>query len=153
MIKFFTGLCMRNFIPDGTFRHPDFIIVRRDPVSKYVIDILEPHRPDLDDNLGKAKGFAEYARQTSDLDTLFHLLRVEPELFPVNGNCACLPHPRQFDAFGETVDNYYVHNLFTTTDTDVDRQFRIAESKLGNEGIGNIYGNKYEPISRCRLLM
>ena len=21
MIKFFTGLCMRNFIPDGTFRH------------------------------------------------------------------------------------------------------------------------------------
>ena len=48
-----------------------------------------------------------------------------------------------FDAFGETVDNYYVHNLFTTTDTDVDRQFRIAESKLGNEGIGNIYGNKY----------
>lgn len=48
-----------------------------------------------------------------------------------------------FDAFGETVDNYYVHNLFTTTDTDVDRQFRIAENKLGNEGIGNIYGNKY----------
>ena len=48
-----------------------------------------------------------------------------------------------FDAFGETVDNYYVHNLFTTTDTDVDRQFRIAESKLGNEGIGNVYGNKY----------
>ena len=48
-----------------------------------------------------------------------------------------------FDAFGETVDNYYVHNLFTTTDTDVDRQFRIAENKLGNEGIGNVYGNKY----------
>ena len=48
-----------------------------------------------------------------------------------------------FDAFGETVDNYYVHNLFTTTDTDVDRQFRIAENKLGNEGIGNVYGNRY----------
>jgi len=48
-----------------------------------------------------------------------------------------------FDAFGETVDNYSVHNLFTTTDTDVDRQFRIAENKLGNEGIGNVYGNKY----------
>lgn len=48
-----------------------------------------------------------------------------------------------FDAFGETVDNYYVHNLFTTTDTDVDRQFRIAENKLGNEGIGNVYGKKY----------
>lgn len=48
-----------------------------------------------------------------------------------------------FDAFGETVDNYSVHNLFTTTDTDIDRQFRIADVKLGNEGIGMFYGNKY----------
>ena len=48
-----------------------------------------------------------------------------------------------FDAFGETVDNYPVHDLFTTTDTDIDRQFRIADAKLGNEGIGMFYGNKY----------
>ena len=48
-----------------------------------------------------------------------------------------------FDAFGETVDNFSVHDLFTTTDTDVDRQFRAAEVKLGNEGIGIVYGNKY----------
>lgn len=48
-----------------------------------------------------------------------------------------------FDAFGQTVDNYSVHDLFTTTDTDIDRQFRIAETKLGNEGIGIVYGNKY----------
>ena len=48
-----------------------------------------------------------------------------------------------FDAFGETVDNYPVHDLFTTTDTDIDRQFRIADVKLGNEGIGMFYGNKY----------
>lgn len=48
-----------------------------------------------------------------------------------------------FDAFGETVDNFSVHDLFTTTDTDVDRQFRVAEAKLGNEGIGIVYGNKY----------
>lgn len=52
-----------------------------------------------------------------------------------------------FDAFGETVDNYYVHDLFTTTDTDVDRQFRMAEIKLGNEGIGIAYGNKYMELS------
>ena len=31
--------------------------------SFYVIDILEPHSADFKDNLGKAKGFAEYARQ------------------------------------------------------------------------------------------
>jgi type III restriction enzyme len=48
-----------------------------------------------------------------------------------------------FDAFGETVDNYSVHDLFTTTDTDIYRQFRMAEIKLGNEGIGMVYGNKY----------
>lgn len=48
-----------------------------------------------------------------------------------------------FDAFGETVDNYSVHDLFTSTDTDIDRQFRVAETKLGNEGIGMVYGNKY----------
>ncbi len=45
--------------------YPDFIIVRKDPVIKdeYIIDVLEPHNPAFTDNLGKAKGFAEYARQ------------------------------------------------------------------------------------------
>lgn len=43
--------------------YPDFIIVRKDAISGYVIDILEPHNPEYIDNLGKAKGFAEYARQ------------------------------------------------------------------------------------------
>ena len=42
---------------------PDFIIVRIDRLSGYVIVILEPHNPEFKDNLGKAKGFAEYARQ------------------------------------------------------------------------------------------
>ena len=32
-------------------------------VLGYVVDILEPHNPDFKDNLGKAKGFAEYAKQ------------------------------------------------------------------------------------------
>lgn len=48
-----------------------------------------------------------------------------------------------FDAFGETVDNYSVHDLFTTTDTDIERQFQIADVKLGREGIGMAYGNMY----------
>ena len=48
-----------------------------------------------------------------------------------------------FDAFGETVDNYSVHDMFTTTDTDIERQFQIADVKLGREGIGMAYGNKY----------
>ena len=43
--------------------YPDFIVVRQDERIGYVIDILEPHSADFKDNLGKAKGFAEYARQ------------------------------------------------------------------------------------------
>lgn len=50
-----------------------------------------------------------------------------------------------FDAFGEVVENE--SNLFTSsfisTDIDIDRQFRLAEARLGNEGIGNIYLNTY----------
>lgn len=43
--------------------YPDFVIIRKDGDGEYVIDILEPHDPTRIDNLGKAKGFAEYARQ------------------------------------------------------------------------------------------
>ena len=39
--------------------------MRKDPIHKdaYVVDVLEPHNPSFDDNLGKAQGFAGYARQ------------------------------------------------------------------------------------------
>ena len=43
--------------------YPDFIIVRKDPVLGYVIDILEPHNPNFKDNLGKAKALAGYAEE------------------------------------------------------------------------------------------
>lgn len=48
---------------DGKCRelYPDFLIVRKDSVLKYIVDILEPHNPDFKDNLGKAKGLANYA--------------------------------------------------------------------------------------------
>lgn len=56
---------------DGEIRptYPDFIIIRKDSRMPYgiVIDVLEPHNPAFNDNLGKAKGFAEYARQNSGL--------------------------------------------------------------------------------------
>ena len=41
--------------------YPDFIIVRRDPILGYVLDILEPHGVQYADNLAKAKGMAKYA--------------------------------------------------------------------------------------------
>lgn len=48
-----------------------------------------------------------------------------------------------FDAFGESVDDNIVYHFMSTTDTDIDRQYRRAESKLGNEGVGNRYGRYY----------
>lgn len=48
-----------------------------------------------------------------------------------------------FDVFGETVDDNIVHTFMSTTDIDIDRQFRRAETKLGNEGVGNKYGHYY----------
>lgn len=51
-----------------------------------------------------------------------------------------------FDVFGKTVDNYEIHDLISTTDTDIERQFRLAENRLGNEGVGNAYCNKYYDV-------
>lgn len=51
-----------------------------------------------------------------------------------------------FDVFGETVDNYLIHDMFSTTDSDIDRQFRLAENRLGSEGIGQMYGRHYGTI-------
>ena len=48
-----------------------------------------------------------------------------------------------FDIFGRSLDDYSAQDLFSTTDTDIDRQFRLAETRLGNEGIGNAYCNRY----------
>lgn len=48
-----------------------------------------------------------------------------------------------FDVFGKTVDNFAVHDMWSTTDVDIERQFRLAETRLGNEGVGNAYCNRY----------
>lgn len=49
-----------------------------------------------------------------------------------------------FDVFGESVDNNAVHDFLSATDTDLDRQFRLADTKLGNEGMGVKYGREYQ---------
>lgn len=48
-----------------------------------------------------------------------------------------------FDVFGRSVDDNTIHDLLSTTDTDIERQFRLAETRLGNEGVGNAYCNHY----------
>ena len=48
-----------------------------------------------------------------------------------------------FDVFGRSIDDYAIHDMFSTTDTDIERQFRLAETRLGSEGVGNAYVNRY----------
>ena len=47
--------------------YPDFLIVRRDDTVGYVVDILEPHGDQYNDNLPKAKALADYARKEERL--------------------------------------------------------------------------------------
>lgn len=55
--------------------YPDFLFIRK-AGSEYVVDILEPHDPTRQDNLGKAKGFAEYARQNPGVGRI-QLIRMQ----------------------------------------------------------------------------
>ncbi len=48
-----------------------------------------------------------------------------------------------FDPFGQPLSDSGGGDLFSTTDTDIDRQLRMAENKLGNEGVASEYGKKY----------
>lgn len=59
--------------------YPDFIIVRKDPILGYVIDILEPHRANEKDNIGKAKGFAAYAKENPGVGRI-QLIRLEKDI-------------------------------------------------------------------------
>ena len=47
-----------------------------------------------------------------------------------------------FDAFGDNVTQIISQDLFVTTDTDIERQFRQAEAVLKNEGVSNRYLQK-----------
>lgn len=63
--------------------YPDFVIIRKDSDGEYVVDILEPHDPTRIDNLGKAKGFAEYARQNPGVGRI-QLIRMSKDAVGYN---------------------------------------------------------------------
>ena len=58
------GLCLQR-LENGIVKgfYPDFLIIRNVIGIGYVIDILEPHRGDLTDNLSKAKALVDYAQR------------------------------------------------------------------------------------------
>ncbi len=58
------GLCLQR-LENGIVKgfYPDFLIIRNVTGIGYVIDILEPHRADLTDNLSKTKALVDYAQK------------------------------------------------------------------------------------------
>ena len=59
-----------------------------------------------------------------------------------------------YDAFGKSVDRNAVHTLFSTTETDIDRQFDMAEKLLEREGLGKYYMKRYlqdDNYTDCKL--
>ena len=73
------SLCIPYKLDDvDTPTYPDFIVIRKDNPDGYIIDILEPHDSSRKDNLGKAKGFAEYARQNQEVGRI-QLIRMSKD--------------------------------------------------------------------------
>ena len=55
--------------------YPDFVIIRRDGNSGYLLDIVEPHWKD-EDNIPKAKAMAKYVEDEDGNVERFEMTRV-----------------------------------------------------------------------------
>lgn len=83
----------------------------------------------------------------NDIRSYIEDLKVKGEYEPMVKNLKELKLSQlDFDTFGESVNSYTVRDLFTTTDADIDRQFKQADNKLYGLGIGLKYGRKYYDV-------
>lgn len=57
--------------------YPDFLIVRKDNILGYVVDVLEPHGSHFKDNFGKAKGLARYYEKQAALSSYGQFGRIQ----------------------------------------------------------------------------
>ena len=48
-----------------------------------------------------------------------------------------------FDVFGETINNYSISDWFMTSESDIDRQLRAADARLGGYGFPMVYGRRF----------
>lgn len=48
-----------------------------------------------------------------------------------------------FDVFGETINNYSLNDWFMTSESDLDRQLRAADARLGGYGFPMVYGRRF----------
>lgn len=52
-----------------------------------------------------------------------------------------------FDVFGETIKNYSLSDSFMTSESDLDRQIRAADTRLGGYGFPYVYGRRFYDIN------
>lgn len=50
---------------------------------------------------------------------------------------------RIFDVFGEALDNGTIQDIFTASESDLDRQLRAADARMGHYGFPLVYGRRY----------
>ena len=111
------SLCIPYTMSGETKRmFPDFIIVRHGPNGAYLIDILEPHGSQYDDNLPKAQALAQYAsdpanarvariqmiRQVSGHAGTTRLLRLDLTKLAVREKVLAARNGQDLDAIFET---------------------------------------------------
>lgn len=48
-----------------------------------------------------------------------------------------------FDVFGESINNYSISDWFMTSESDLDRQLRAADARLGGYGFPMVYGRRF----------
>ena len=85
----------------------------------------------IDDVVGLIRGYIEELHRTGKYDALAE--RVLSFKLSV----------QVFDPFGKTVDETYFNDFTLRSETELDRQLRNADAKLGRYGFPNIYGGRY----------
>jgi type III restriction enzyme len=68
------------YVMNGAWKtaYPDFLIIKENDETGISVDILEPHDPSKTDNLPKAKGFAKYAKENMQVNSI-QLIRQLPD--------------------------------------------------------------------------
>lgn len=93
--------------------YPDFLIIRKDD-SGYILDILEPHDPSREDNLGKAKGLAKYARENPEVGRVQLIRMSKDPLGKANLRRLDLTLTAVNDKVKKAVSNEELNHIFDT---------------------------------------
>lgn len=119
-------------------------LVRQDRINDYLKSLLDladllthnmihqnARDEVIDDVIGLIRGYVEELHRTGKYDELANqVLQFKLSV-------------QVFDPFGKALQDGYFNDLTLMSETDLDRQLRNADAKLGRYGFPNIYGSRY----------